>query len=72
MGIVFSNHAILETNRRQIEIEDVERFINNPPQKLPSKKNRRIIQGKYHDKDQNKEMLLGIIGEELEGSFYVY
>ena len=71
MGIVFSNHAILEINRRKIKIEDVERLINNPPQKIPSKKNRIIIQGKYHDKDHNKEMLLRIIGEELEGSFYV-
>jgi len=55
MGIVFSNHAILEINRRKIKIEDVERLINNPPQKIPSKKNRTIVQGKYHDKDHNKE-----------------
>jgi Domain of unknown function (DUF4258) len=71
MGVVFSNHAILEINRRKIKIEYVERLINNPPQKIPSKKNQTIVQGKYHDKDHNKEMLLRIIGEELEGSFYV-
>ena len=71
MDIVFSNHAILEINRRQIKIEDVERFVDNPPQQIPSKKNRTIIQGKYHDEHFNKEMLLRIIGEELESSFYV-
>jgi hypothetical protein len=60
-----------QINRRKIEIEDVERLINDPPQKLPSKKNRIIIQGKYLDKNNNKEMLLRIIGEELESSFYV-
>ena len=71
MGIIFSEHAIFEINRRQIKIEDIEFLLKNPPQKIPSKKNRTIIQGKYYDQKYNKEMLLRIIGEESESSFYV-
>ena len=71
MGILFSEHAIFEINRRQIKREEIENLIKNPPQKIPAKKDRTIIQGKYHDKNLNKEMLLRIIGDELEGSFYV-
>ena len=71
MDIFFSEHATFEINRRNIKKEDVENLLINAQQKLDGKKNRIIIQGKYLDKDQNKEMLLRIIGEEFEGSFYV-
>ncbi|MBE0523628.1 MAG: hypothetical protein IBX40_04755, partial [Methanosarcinales archaeon] len=43
---------------RKIKKEDIENLVKNAPQKLGGKKNRIIIQGKYPDKDQNKEMLL--------------
>ena len=71
MNIIFSEHATFEINRRKIKKEDIENIVKNAPQKLDGKKNRIIIQGKYLDKDQNKEMLLRIIGEEFEGSFYI-
>lgn len=71
MNIIFSEHAIFEMNRRKIKKEDIERLIKNPPEKYTAKKNRIIIQGKYLDIDQNKEMLIRIVGEELERSFYV-
>jgi len=71
MNIIFSEHAIFEINRRKIKKEDIENIVQNPPQKLDGKNNRIIIQGKYLDKDQNKEMLLRIICEDLEGSFYI-
>jgi len=30
-----------------------------------------VIQGRYHDQKYNKQMLLRIIGEELDGRFQV-
>ena len=71
MDIIFSEHAIFEINRRNIKKEVIEGIIKNPPQKFTTNKNRTIIQGKYFDISQNKEMLLRIVGEELESSFYV-
>jgi len=56
MNIIFSEHATFEINRRKIKKEDIENIVKNAPQKLDGKKNRIIIQGKYLDKDQNKEM----------------
>lgn len=40
-------------------------------QKMPAKKNRIIMQGKYYDHIENKEMLLRVIGEESEKEFHV-
>ena len=60
MNIIFSEHAIFEINRRNIEKEDIENLVKNPQQKLAAKKNRIIIQGKYVDNSQNKEMLLRV------------
>ena len=71
MKIVFSEHALFELKFRQIRQEDVEHFIIYPMQKLPAKRNRIIMQGRYTDDTENKEMLLRIIGEELEDVFYV-
>ena len=53
MNIIFSEHAIFEMTRRNIEKEDIENLVNNPQQKLAAKKNRIIIQGKYVDNSQN-------------------
>ena len=71
MEIIFSDHALFEMNRRKIEKYIVENVLNKPNQKIPSKKNRFIIQGKYLNQHQNKEMLLRIIGEERKDIFYV-
>ena len=44
MNIIFSEHAIFEINRRNIEKEDIENLVKNPQQKLAAKNNRIIIQ----------------------------
>ena len=71
MQIVFSDHAILEMKRRQISRKEVEYLIRHPGQKTAGKRNRTVIQGRYHDQKYNKQMLLRIIGEELDGRFQV-
>ena len=71
MKIIFSEHALFEIEFRKIKKEDVERIIKHPLQKIPSRKNRIIMQGRYYDDIENKEMLLRIIGEESENAFHV-
>ena len=58
MKIVFSEHALFEMEIRKIKKEDVERIIKHTLQKIPSKKNRIIMQGRYYDNIEKKEMLL--------------
>jgi len=71
MKIVFSEHALFEMEFRKINKEEIERLIGHPMQKLPAKKNRIIMQKRYNDDIENKEMLLRVIGKELENSFHV-
>ncbi len=71
MKFVFSEHALFEMEFRKINKEEIERLIEHPMQKLPAKKNRIIMQKRYNDDIENKEMLLRVIGEELENSFHV-
>jgi hypothetical protein len=53
-------------------VELIVRVVNNPQQKVPSKKGRIIIQNKfYDDKVEKKEMLLRIIGLETAEKFVV-
>jgi len=42
-----------------------------PQQKLPSKKGRVVAQSKYYDEEENKEMLLRVIGIETSDKFEV-
>lgn len=58
MKVIFSEHALFEIEFRKINKEEVERLIENPMQKLPAKKNRIIMQKRYTDDIENKEMLL--------------
>ena len=71
MEVIFSDHALFEINRRKIEKYIIENILNNPNQKIHSKKHRIIIQGKYLNEHQNKEMLLRVIGEEKNDIFYI-
>jgi hypothetical protein len=71
MKLVFSEHALFEMEFRKIDKEEVERLIEHPMQKLPAKKNRIIMQKRYIDDMKHKEMLLRVIGEELENTFHV-
>ncbi len=71
MNVVFSEHAIFEMQRRQIDKQTVANMVKNLQQKILSKKEKVIVQGKYIDYYENKEMLLRIIGKEKKGIFYV-
>ena len=71
MNIKITHHAIFETNRRGITEELITSVVNNPEQKLSSKKGRVILQNKYYDKSNSKEMLLRIIGAETSEGFTV-
>lgn len=71
MEIVFSDHALFEMKRRQVDKEIVNDVFENPHQNFSSKKGRVVVQGKYLNQYQRKEMLLRIIGKEKEDIFYV-
>jgi hypothetical protein len=71
MEIVFSDHALFEMKRRQIDKEIVNDVFENPHQKFSSKKGRVVIQRKYLNQHQGREMLLRIIGKEKEDVFYI-
>ena len=47
MEVVFSDHALFEMKRRQIDKEIVNDVFENPRQKFSSKKGRVVVQGKY-------------------------
>lgn len=68
MNIIITNHAKFEASRRNISEELIKSVVENPQQKLHTKKGRVIIQNKYNDKQDGKDMLLRVIGaEEAEG-----
>lgn len=71
MKIIFSEHALFEIEFRKIKKEDIEHLIEKPMQKMPARKNRIIMQSRYYDYKENKEMLLRVIGEESENEFHV-
>lgn len=70
MKIAITGHALFEAKRRDISEELISWVVNDPQQKLRSKKER-VIQNKYYDQSENKEMLLRIIGTEISGTFTV-
>ena len=63
MAIIVTGHARLEAQRRGIELDLVLSIVEHPQQKVPSLKNRLVLQSKYHDKIIGKEMLLRVIVE---------
>jgi len=69
--IFFTEHAKFEAQRRGIELEMIRSLIENQPQKLPVKRNRFVLQGKYYDKIENKDMLLRVIIEPTGNSIKV-
>lgn len=71
MNIVITEHARFEANRRNISEELIKSVIKNPKQKLPSKKGRVILQNRYLDEMEGKEMLLRVIGIESAEEFKV-
>ncbi len=71
MEVEIKEHAGFEAKRRGISEELIVRVVNNPQQKVPSKKGRIIIQNKFYDNKEKKEMLLRIIGLETTEKFVV-
>jgi len=71
LEVEIKEHAGFEAKRRGIPEELIVRIVNNPQQKVPSKKGRIIIQNKFYDDKQKKEMLLRIIGLETTEKFAV-
>jgi hypothetical protein len=71
MKIIIAEHALFEAKRRKVTAELIKSVISNPQQKLPSKKGRVIVQNRYYDDIENKEMLLRIIGVESTEEFKV-
>ena len=57
--------------RRRIERELVEEVVGNPHQEIPSRKNKIILQSRYLNNFENKEMLLRVIGRRTGKEFLV-
>lgn len=71
MKAVFSEHALFEMKRRRIERKLVEEIVENPQQEISSRKNKIILQSRYLNNLENKEMLLRVIGRRTGGEFLV-
>ena len=69
--IIFSEHVLFEIERRKLDRKEIEHIIQFPDQEIPAKKGRVVRQGIFIDKNDNKKMILRVIGEMLEDSFYV-
>lgn len=71
MEIVFTEHARFEMNRRRISEKFVNTIIANPDQRHITRKGRVVLQSKYINSVEQKEMLLRVIGKEINESFIV-
>jgi len=58
-------------NRRQISEELVKSAIKNPEQRYIARKGRVALQSKYKNSIEQKEMLLRVIGKEVNEVFIV-
>ena len=71
MKIIITNHAGFEARRRNIKEDFVKYVILNAQQKLYYGDRRVIVQNRYHDEIEGKEMLIRVIGIEIEEVFRV-
>ena len=71
MKIIITEHAKFEADRRNISEELLKTVVEVPQQKLSSKKRRVILQNRYYDETEGKEMLLRVIGIEVVEGFKV-
>jgi len=69
--INFTEHARFEMNRRQISEELVKSVIKNPEKRYIARKGRVVLQSKYKNSIEQKEMLLRVIGKEINEVFIV-
>ena len=71
MEVILSEHAVFEAKRRDIDEGLIRSMVIKPQQKISSKRGRIIVQGRYQDQIEDKEMLLRIIGKETIDKFEV-
>jgi len=71
LEVVIRVHASFVVERRGITEELIKFVVKNPQQKLPSKKGRVILQNKYYDQIEKKEMILRVVGIEGPEKFNV-
>ena len=64
MKLIITDHARFEAQRRNIDLDFIESIIENPQQKVSSRRNRVVYQSKFYDKILGKEMLLRVIAEQ--------
>lgn len=64
MEFVITDHARFEAQRRNIDLHFVKSIIENPQQKVSSRRNRLVFQSKFYDKILGKEMLMRVIVEQ--------
>ncbi len=64
--IIITGHARFEAKRRQIATDLILSVVAAPQQQLPAAKGRTILQSRYHDPVQGKEMLLRVIVKKSE------
>jgi len=63
--IVFTDYARFEMQRRRIDEAQIRALLAHPQQSIPGRKGRIIVQGKYEDHVEGKEMLLRVITERV-------
>lgn len=71
MEVILSGHAVFEAKRRNIDEGLIRSMVIKPQQKISSRRGRVIVQGRYQDQIEDKEMLLRIIGKETIDKFEV-
>ncbi len=71
MDVIITEHAKFEASRRNISEELIKSIVEAPQQKLSSRKGRVIVQNKYLDEVEDKEMILRIVGTESTEEFKV-
>jgi len=71
VDVVITEHAQFEASRRNIPEELIKSAVETPQQKLSSKKGRVIVQKKYYDETEGKEMILRVVGIESVEEFRV-
>jgi len=71
MEVIITDHARFELQRRGIEEADVITVVNQPQQRISSMKGRLVLQSKFFDKTERKEMILRVVGKESVEGFVV-
>ncbi|KKK66893.1 hypothetical protein LCGC14_2959500 [marine sediment metagenome] len=71
MRIRLTDHARFEAERRGISEDEISSVVQSPEQRILSKKERVILQNKYYDTIEGRDMLLRVIGSQMGDVFEV-